>query len=119
MSFVGRHSRNSLTPESISLWRTQEDPLFVGAQAARVARETRLAAWDLKERFRVAMEERSLKVKGAEEMECRAVRVREWFATVMHRSADICEQTDLVTLSGRHIYTEVRHQLNPPLYGLF
>jgi hypothetical protein len=70
--------------------------------------------WGLKERFRVAMEERSLKVKGAEEMECRAVRVREWFATVMHRSADICEQTDLVTLSGRHIYTEVRHQLNPP-----
>lgn len=59
----------------------------------------RLAPWDLKERFRVAMEERSLQVKGAEEMERRAVRVKEWFATVMHRSADNREQTDLVTLS--------------------
>ena len=100
---VGRRIRNSLIkPESSSLG-TQEEPLFVDAQAARVTRETRkvlrLAAWDLKERFRVAIEERSREVKGAEEMERRAVRAKEWFTTVRHRTADIREQTGLVTMS--------------------
>jgi mitofusin 2 len=100
---VGRRIRNSLTkPESSGLG-TQEEPLFVDAQAARVSRETRkvlrLAAWDLKERLRVATEERSREVKGAEEMERRAVRAKEWFATVGKRTADIREQTGLVTLS--------------------
>jgi mitofusin len=100
---VGRRIRNSLTkPESSGLG-TQEEPLFVDAQAVRVARETRkvlrLAAWDVKERFRVGMEERSREVKGAEEMERRAVRAKEWFATVGKRTADIREQTGLVALS--------------------
>jgi mitofusin len=101
---VGRRIRNSLTkPESSGLG-TQEEPLFINAQAGRVARETRkvlrLAAWDLKERFRVAFEERSREVMGAEEMERRAVRAKEWFATVGQRTAGIREQAGLVvTLS--------------------
>jgi mitofusin len=100
---VGRRIRNSLIkPESSSLG-TQEEPLFVDAQAARVTRETRkvlrLAAWDLKERFRVAIEERSHEVKGAEEMERRAIRAKEWFTTVRQRTADIREQTGLATMS--------------------
>jgi mitofusin len=100
---VGRRIRNSLTkPESSDLG-TLEEPLFVDAQAARVARETRkvlrLAAWELKERFRFGMEERSREVKGAEEMERSAVRAKEWFTTVGQRTADIREQTGLATLS--------------------
>ena len=100
---IGRRIRNSLTkPESSGLG-TQE-PLFVDAQAGRIARETRkvlrLAAWDLKERLRAAFEERSREVKGAEEMEHRAVRAMECFATVGQRAADIREQAGLVvTLS--------------------
>ncbi|KAH9987108.1 hypothetical protein BJV77DRAFT_1061678 [Russula vinacea] len=90
---VGRRIRNSLIKPELG---TQEEPLFVDAQAARVARETRkvlrLAAWDLKERLRVATEERSREVRGAEDMERRAVRAKEW-------TADIREQTGMVTLS--------------------
>lgn len=97
---VGRRIRNSLIKPELG---TQEEPLFVDAQAARVARETRkvlrLAAWDLKERLRVATEERSREVRGAEDMERRAVRAKEWFATVGKRTADIREQTGMVTLS--------------------
>jgi mitofusin len=96
---VGRRIRNSLTkPESSGLG-TQES-LFIDAQAGRVARETRkvlrLAAWDLKERFRVAFEERSREVMGAEEMERRAVRAKEWFVTVGQRTANIRERAGLV-----------------------
>jgi mitofusin len=100
---VGRRIRNSLTNPDSSGLGTQEEPLFVDAQAARVARETRkvlrLAAWDVKERFRGGVEDRSREVKGAEEMERRAVRAKEWFATVGKRTAAIREQTGLVALS--------------------
>jgi len=100
---VGRRIRNSLTKPEISGLGTQEEPLYVDAQAARVTRETRkvlrLAAWDLNERFRVAFEERSREVKGAEEVERRAVRAKGWFVTVGQRTADIREQTGLITLS--------------------
>jgi mitofusin len=97
---VGRRIRNSLTKPGSSGLETQEEPLFTDAQAGRVARETRkvlrLAAWDLKERFRVAFEERSREVMGAEEMERRALRAKEWFATVGQRAADIRKQAGLV-----------------------
>jgi mitofusin len=101
---VGRRIRNSVTKPESSRLGIQEEPQFIDAQAGRIARETRkvlrLAAWDLKERFRVAFEERSRGVMGAEEMERRAVRAKEWFATVGQRTADIREQAGLVvTLS--------------------
>lgn len=101
---VGRRIRNSVTKPESSRLEMQEEPQFIDAQAGRVARETRkvlrLAAWDLKERFRAAFEERSCEVMGAEEMERRAVRAKEWFATVGQRTADIREQAGLlVTLS--------------------
>ena len=74
------------------------------AHAARVARETRkvlrLASWDLRERFRVALDERSREVRGAEEMERRAARAKEWFTTVRQRTADIREEAGLMTTSS-------------------
>ncbi|KAH9171671.1 hypothetical protein EDB89DRAFT_1970340 [Lactarius sanguifluus] len=80
-----------------------KEELFVDAHAARVARETRkvlrLASWDLKERFRIAMDERSREVRGAEETERRAIRAKEWFTEVGQRTADIREQAGLVSLS--------------------
>ena len=100
---VGRRIRNSLTkPESSDLG-TQE-PFCIDAQADRVGGETRkvlrLAAWDLKDRFRAAFEECSREVKDAEEMERRAVRAKEWFAKAGQRAAEIREQAGLVvTLS--------------------
>ena len=96
---VGRRIRNSLTKSESSGLGTQE-PLFVDAQACRVARETRkvlrLAGWDLKQRIQGAIEERSREVLGAEEMERCAVRAKEWFATVGQRAADIRELVGLV-----------------------
>lgn len=97
---VGRRIQGTLTkPESSQ--GSQE--LFVDAHAARVARETRkvlrLASWDLRERFRGAIDERSREVRGAEEMERRAIRANEWFTVVRQRTADIREQAVLVSMS--------------------
>ncbi|EIN12294.1 transmembrane GTPase fzo1 [Punctularia strigosozonata HHB-11173 SS5] len=69
--------------------------MYVDAQAARVARETRkvlrLASWDLKERFRSAMEERGKEVKGAEEMEKKAGKAVEFFRSVEMRTGEVRE----------------------------
>ncbi|KAI9507785.1 hypothetical protein F5148DRAFT_980885 [Russula earlei] len=98
---VGRRIRNTLSTPGTSTGLREE--LFANAHAARVARETRkvlrLASWDLKERFRVAMDERSREVRGAEETEHRAIRAKEWFAGVRRRTADIREQAGLVLMS--------------------
>ena len=99
---VGRRIRNSLVkPESS---QGLQEERFTDAHAARVARETRkvlrLASWDLRERFRVALDERSREVRGAEEMEGRAARAKEWFTTVRQRTADIREETGLTSTSS-------------------
>ncbi|KAF9468687.1 transmembrane GTPase fzo1 [Collybia nuda] len=61
--------------------------------AGRISRETRkvlrLASWDLRERFRGAMEERGKEVKGAEEMEKKASRAKEWFGDVRKRTGEV------------------------------
>lgn len=94
---VGRRIQASLVREN------EEHPdgiLFVDAHAERVSRETRkvlrLASWDLRERFRAAMEDRSREVKGAEEMEARAVKAIEWFRGVEKRTAEVRETAELV-----------------------
>ncbi|KAJ6518644.1 hypothetical protein C8R45DRAFT_851039 [Mycena sanguinolenta] len=59
----------------------------------RVGRETRkvlrLASWDLRERFRGAMEERGKEVKNAEEGEKRALKAQEWFDSVGSRVDEV------------------------------
>ncbi|KAI0247595.1 hypothetical protein BJV78DRAFT_1397282 [Lactifluus subvellereus] len=98
---IGRRIRKSLVkPEARA---EMQEELFVDAHAARVARETRkvlrLASWDLRERFRVAMDERSREVRSAEEMERRAILAKEWFTKVGQRTNDIREQAGLVSMS--------------------
>lgn len=98
---VGRRIHHSLVvPAGGS--KSQEE-LFVNVHAARVGRETRkvlrLASWDLRERFRIAMDERSREVRGAEETERRAICAKEWFAVVGQRTAEIRELAGLLLLS--------------------
>ncbi|THH12864.1 hypothetical protein EW146_g7288 [Bondarzewia mesenterica] len=98
---IGRRIKRSLTkPEEGQ--EANEEALFVNAHSTRVSRETRkvlrLASWDLKERFRAAMEERGKEVKGAEEMEKKASKAAAWFQEVEKRTSDVREQAGLVSL---------------------
>ncbi|KAF8319640.1 hypothetical protein DL93DRAFT_2053513 [Clavulina sp. PMI_390] len=75
---------------------------FAEAHATRIARETRkvlrLAAWDLRERFRTAMEERAKEVKGAEESEKRAMNAVAWFHEVAARTEGVRLEAGLLDL---------------------
>ena len=83
---VGRRIQGSLV-------KRLEGGRYVDVHAARVGRETRkvlrLASWDLKERFRGAMDERVREVNGAEEMERKARRASEWFEEIGKRSEGV------------------------------
>ncbi|KAG6830007.1 hypothetical protein H0H87_009532 [Tephrocybe sp. NHM501043] len=86
---VGRRVRASVTRKD----GVSEGESFVDAHVGRVSKETRkvlrLASWDLRERFRGAMEERSKEVKGAEAMEKKALRAKEWFGDVGRKTGEI------------------------------
>jgi mitofusin len=77
-----------------------EDEMYVNAHAGRISRETRkvlrLASWDLRERFRAAMEERGKEVKGAEEMERKSKKAMEYFLGVEKQTGGIRENAGLV-----------------------
>ena len=96
---VGRRIKASIVTRS-----GERDVDFVDAHAGRVSRETRkvlrLASWDLRERFRSAMEERSKEVKGAEEMERRSLRAKEWFGNVGEKTAGIRETAKLESIGA-------------------
>ncbi|KIM42985.1 hypothetical protein M413DRAFT_26200 [Hebeloma cylindrosporum] len=96
---VGRRVKASVLSRA-----DERDVHFVDAHAGRVSRETRkvlrLASWDLRERFRGAMEERSKEVKGAEEMEKRAVRAKEWFGNVGERTGAIRADANLENIGA-------------------
>lgn len=78
---------------------TEHEVQFVDAHAERISRETRkvlrLASWDLRERFRNAMEERAKEVKGAEETEKRGLRAKQWFGDVTEKAGEIREHAQL------------------------
>lgn len=96
---VGRRIKRSLVKKDGAV---SEDAMFVGAHAGRVSRETRkvlrLASWDLKERFRGAMEERGKEVKNAEEMEKKAEKALGWFEEVGQRTGDVRDQAGLISM---------------------
>jgi mitofusin 2 len=98
---VGRRIRKSLV--TIETRQGMREEPFVDAHATRVARETRkvlrLASWDLKERFRVAMDECSREVRSAEETERRSVLASERFTEVGQRTFDIRKLAGLVSTS--------------------
>ncbi|KAJ3575861.1 hypothetical protein NP233_g803 [Leucocoprinus birnbaumii] len=66
---------------------------FVEEQAERVEKETRkvlrMVSWDLRERFRGALEERQKEVKGCEEVERRAEGAMKWFERVGERVEEV------------------------------
>ncbi|KAG8814605.1 mitofusin [Serendipita sp. 399] len=73
----------------------EEDLKFVNAHCVRVGKETRkvlrIATWDLRERFRNAMEDRQREVRGKEEQERMALRAIEFFANVARRASQVNE----------------------------
>jgi mitofusin len=79
-------------------------PSFVDSQAERVGKETRkvlrLASWDLRERFKGAMEDRDREVKGSEELEEKARKAKEWFESVVKRTGGIREEVGLEELAS-------------------
>jgi mitofusin len=101
---VGRQLKSTLTnpsssTPSSSLITTVAEPPFVAGHSQRIARETRkvlrLASWDLRERFRGAMEESGKEVKNAEEMEKRARKALEWFIEVQNKTEEIRVKAEL------------------------
>ncbi|RPD54674.1 hypothetical protein L226DRAFT_535823 [Lentinus tigrinus ALCF2SS1-7] len=95
---VGRRIKASLAKETEE---KGEEGSFVGANSSRVSRETRkvlrLASWDLRERFRAAMEESGREVHGAEEMERQAKKALDWFTEVESRTGEVRETVVLVS----------------------
>ncbi|KAJ7043458.1 hypothetical protein C8F04DRAFT_943858 [Mycena alexandri] len=71
----------------------EDEKQWEAEHSVRIGRETRkvlrLASWDLRERFRGAMEERGKEVKNAEEGEKRALKAQEWFGTVGTRVGEV------------------------------
>lgn len=95
---VGRRIKVALVNPAA---HTSEDDTFVNAHAIRVSRETRkvlrLKSWDLRERFRAAMDERGKEVKGAEETVKQAGNAVEYFHGVGKQSGDIRENAGLIS----------------------
>jgi mitofusin len=96
---VGRRVKASVLSQA-----DERDVHFVDAHAERVSRETRkvlrLASWDLRGRFKAAMEESLKEVKGAEEMEKKAVRAKEWFGVVGERTGAIRAKAKLESIGA-------------------
>jgi len=94
---IGRRIRASLV--KVEAGATEQE-LFVNAHAGRVSRETRkvlrLASWDLRERFRTAMEERGKEVKNAEELEKKARKAFHYFHEVEQRTGVVRDEAGLV-----------------------
>ncbi|KDQ62052.1 hypothetical protein JAAARDRAFT_29952 [Jaapia argillacea MUCL 33604] len=94
---VGRRIKASLVKPSGDVLESQ---LFANEHSARISRETRkvlrLASWDLKERFRVAMDERGKEVKDAEETEKKAMRALGYFQDMSRRTGEVREKVRFV-----------------------
>ncbi|KAH9932698.1 P-loop containing nucleoside triphosphate hydrolase protein [Epithele typhae] len=94
---VGRRIKATIAKEAEE---QGEEGSFAGAHALRVSRETRkvlrLASYDLRERFRAAMDERGREVHGAEEAARRTEKAVGWFAAVEQRTGEVRESVALV-----------------------
>ncbi len=82
---VGRHLQTTLLISSGTPGDGELTP-FTEAQSSRISRETRkvmrLAAWDLRERFRSATEERGAVVRESEEKEMKALKALDYMKQV-------------------------------------
>ncbi|ODN74685.1 hypothetical protein L202_07016 [Cryptococcus amylolentus CBS 6039] len=95
---VGRHLQYTLLASSGTATDDDELP-FTDAQSARISREVRkvmrLAAWDLRERFRAAVDARAELVKESEEQEKKANKALKWFEDVEKRVDVIREEVGI------------------------
>ncbi|KAH7919469.1 hypothetical protein BV22DRAFT_1022955 [Leucogyrophana mollusca] len=95
---IGRRIRTSLTRVEDN---ASESELFVNAHPGRISRETRkvlrLGSWDLRERFRAAMDERSKEVSSAEEMARKAKKALDYFRGVEKKTSAIRDDAELVS----------------------
>ncbi|KZS93811.1 hypothetical protein SISNIDRAFT_454256 [Sistotremastrum niveocremeum HHB9708] len=93
---IGRRIKASLAEQSHLPSMTidgTDNANFVSGQSARISRETRkvlrIASWDLRERFRSAMEDRAKEVREKEEIERRAKRALEYFSGVREKAGEV------------------------------
>ena len=95
---IGRRIRASLVKVDDG---ATEQELFVNAHAGRVSRETRkvlrYASWDLRERFKTAMEEKGNEVQNAQELEKKARKALDYFRDVEGKTAIIRSNAGLTT----------------------
>ncbi|KIK98982.1 hypothetical protein PAXRUDRAFT_823268 [Paxillus rubicundulus Ve08.2h10] len=93
---VGRRIRASLVKVEDG---ATEQELFVNAHCGRVSRESRkvlrMASWDLRERFRTAMEERGQEVRSAEELEKKALKALNYFREVERKTGLVRDEAGL------------------------
>jgi len=93
---VGRRIRAQLLRDA----EGHPEATFVEWNADRISRETRkvlrLASWDLRERFRGAMEDSSRKVQGAEEVERTAQGALDFFDGVQAKTGEVRETAGLI-----------------------
>ena len=87
-----------------SLIKVHEDEeTYVDEHALRISQETRkvlrLASWDLRERFRKAMDEANKDVKTAEELEKNAQKAVEDFNNIQQKTAGVRENAQLASLA--------------------
>ncbi|KAH7913962.1 hypothetical protein BJ138DRAFT_1001120 [Hygrophoropsis aurantiaca] len=96
---IGRRIRTSLTKLEEN---SSEHELFVNAHSGRISRETRkvlrLASWDLRERFRAAMDERLKEVNSAEELARKAKHAVDYFRSVETKTGKIRDDAELVSM---------------------
>lgn len=87
---VGRRIKAALAKEAEE---RGAEGTFVEAHALRVSRETRkvlrLASWDLKERFRTAMDEKNREVQGAEDAERKTTKALDYFRGVELKTSEV------------------------------
>ena len=94
---VGRRIRTQLLRDI----EGRPEETFVESNMERISRETRkvlrLASWDLKERFRGAMDDSSCKVQNAEEVEKKTQGALDWFDGVQAKTGEVRETVVLVS----------------------
>jgi mitofusin len=98
---VGRRIRKQLLqPQDGSSSSASEETTFINLHATRVSRETRkvlrIASWDLRERFRCAMEESGKEVKNAEEVVRKSDSALKFFDEIKEEALVVREDVEAV-----------------------
>ena len=99
---IGRRIKKQLTTpqDGSSSSPSSDETTFIGLHASRVSRETRkvlrIASWDVRERFRGAMESNGKLVQVNEEKKKRAEDAASFFGDLKKRSDEVREDVEAV-----------------------